>query len=89
MLGLVGTETDHDLVRCATDIEASKRYQDGNFVRDWLTWRWFTCLTEIRFYSQEEDSRHGWECGGEFHLIRDARKVARYLQREFDSLRYE
>lgn len=88
MWGLIGTETDDDLAKCAAGIEASKQYRDGHFVPDWLSWRFFTCLTEIRFFSAEERSNEGWECQGEFHLIDDAQRVAAYLQQEFDNLRY-
>ena len=88
MWGLVGTETDHDVVKYAAGIDASKRYRDGLFVPDWLSWRFFTGLTEIRFFSAEENSNEGWECGGEFHPINDAQYVAAYLQQEFDKLRY-
>ena len=88
MWGLVGTETDHDVVKYAAGIDASNRYRDGFFVPDWLNWRFFTGLTEIRFFSAEENSNEGWECGGEFHPINDAQYVAAYLQQEFDKLRY-
>lgn len=86
MLGIVTRENRHNRSTREASDEAFARWYARYFVPDGQNWRYFTALQDIRF-SKSQNNQRG-ECMDSFNPIVDARYVAAYLQREYDSLRY-
>ena len=84
MYGLVSMDRRPDQVETVAADEAYTRYDDGYFVGDDRTWRFFTGLDQLRVYSCVDGDE--WELMGHLSPISDAREMARYLQDLYDSL---
>ena len=85
MSGLTSMESRSDVVEYAAAEDAAMKYQEGLFVRDDGTLRFFTALTQLRMYNYFGGQE--WELSGIIHPIHDVREMADYLQRQYDSVR--
>lgn len=84
MYGLVSMDRRPDQIETVAADEAYTRYDDGYFVGDDRTWRFFTGLDQLRVYSCVDGDE--WELMAHLSPISDARELARYLQDLYDSL---
>ena len=86
MSGLIGTETSHHRIEEVAASEAYTKWLDGEFAPDGENWRFFTGLTELRFF--KSDQGDSWEMAEKYHPMHDPEYVAAFLQEEYDSLRH-
>ena len=86
MSGLVSKERGYQILEeCAAD-EAYTKWDDGDCVQfDDGGWRFFTAKENVRMYSSFPG--HEYEMMESMEPVDEAREVAAWLQRQYDSLR--
>ena len=66
--------------------EAYTKWLDGYFAADGRKWRFFTGLSQLRFY--RSDRGVSWNIKEAFHPMNEAQRVSEFLQQQYESLRH-
>ncbi|CAD6587166.1 MAG: hypothetical protein ASARMPRED_003014 [Alectoria sarmentosa] len=86
MSGLVSMERSATMIETVAADEAYSKWLDGDFVPDDRKWRFFTGLTQIRFFESPRGDE--WDLVDNFNLMLNAQGVAAFLQQEYNRLSF-
>lgn len=84
MTGLVGMGPNPNHCEEIAASEAYTKWLDGYFAADGRNWRFFTGLSQLRFYKSDGDDT--WKITENFPPMDNAQRVSEFLQRQYESL---